>query len=340
MKILFQGGWKLGRNPAETEGLTKEYCTVFAQFIVSHGHQVVLTSNQDYDKLIADTIAQLSHEQNKNTKDYLLFLLPKDGTKIPSIGRVKQVEESQSYLGKRTYLVENADVVVAIGGGRGTQDCVEKASLLNKPVFVATAISSQATDAWRKRKKDYKYLTEEEIEYLDDLSLTPEEFFEKIFQIIGSLEEKKYKRGIFIVHGHDLYFKDSLVTLLKQLDFEPIVLQDEQNEGLTILEKLEKYTGKVGFAFILYTPDDLGHLVGEAEQKRARQNVVFEHGLLMGLLGRERTCAIVKSDLEIPSDIKGMLYEEIDNINDKRLKIAQILKGAKYRVDASRLLEV
>lgn len=59
---------------------------------------------------------------------------------------------------------------------------MEKASLVNKPVFVATAISSRVTDAWRRRKGDYQYLTEEDQEYLDDLSLKPEEFFENIFQ--------------------------------------------------------------------------------------------------------------------------------------------------------------
>ena len=40
MKILFQGGWKPGRDPVETAELIKTYCTVFAKFAVSHNHQV------------------------------------------------------------------------------------------------------------------------------------------------------------------------------------------------------------------------------------------------------------------------------------------------------------
>ncbi len=60
--------------------------------------------------------------------------------------------------------------------------------------------------------------------------------------------------------------------------------------------------------------------------------------LLIGLLGRERTCAIIKGDLEIPSDIKGMLYEQIGDIKAEALKIARILKDGGYKIDASKLL--
>ena len=125
---------------------------------------------------------------------------------------------------------------------------------------------------------------------------------------------------------------------MQELDFIPVVLQDEPSRSLTIIEKLERDTEKVGFSFVLYTPDDLGHFQGEPERTRARQNVVFEHGLLIGLLGRERTCAIVKGDLEMPSDIKGMMYENIDDLKKESLKIAKILKEAGYKVDLSKLL--
>ncbi len=215
---------------------------------------------------------------------------------------------------------------------------MEKAFLSNKPVFVATKIRSKATAAWKRRKPHYKYLTEGDADYIDDLNITPEDYFEQTFKIIDALEEIMYTRNIFIVHGHDHHFKDSLVTLLNKLEFYPIVLQDEPNKSLTILEKLERDTDKVGFSFVLYTPDDIGSLQGERERNRARQNVVFEHGLLIGLLGRERTCAIVKGDIEIPSDINGMLYERIKDIKQESLTIAKVLKAAGYRVDASKLL--
>lgn len=160
-----------------------------------------------------------------------------------------------------------------------------------------------------------------------------------IRQYFGEDKEKThFSRRVFIVHGRDHYFRDSLVYLLKNLDFEPIVLQDEPSKSLTIIEKLERDTGQIGFSFVLYTSDDLGHLPGDAEKSRARQNVVFEHGLLIGLLGRERTCAIIKGDLEIPSDIQGMIYENIQDIKTDALKIARVLKEAGYEIDGTKLL--
>jgi predicted nucleotide-binding protein len=46
---------------------------------------------------------------------------------------------------------------------------------------------------------------------------------------------------------------------------------------------------------------------------RARQNVVFEHGYLIGKLGRSRFAAIVKNDVEIPNDISGIVYIAMDD---------------------------
>jgi predicted nucleotide-binding protein len=44
--------------------------------------------------------------------------------------------------------------------------------------------------------------------------------------------------------------------------------------------------------------------------KRARENVVFEHGLFYGALGRNRVCCYLHEDISIqPSDIHGILYE-------------------------------
>jgi len=338
MKILFQGGWKAGRDPEENKETISEYCETLAKYIVENNHQIVLTSNWRYDKTIADKIIEISNEQNKQIKDHLMYLLSEREKEIPSKGRVIKFEPTKWWIEERTYCIQQTDALIAIGGGKGTYDCVEKSFLSGKPVFVAAAISSPATSAWRRHKKSYKYINEGDADFIDDINNTPEEFFQEVFKIINTMAEKRYTRKVFIVHGRDYYFRDSLVNVLKELDFEPIVLHNEPNKGLTIIEKLERDTKKIGFCFLLYTPDDLGNLNGEEPKARARQNVVFEHGLLIGLIGRERTCAIIKGDLEYPSDIKGMLYEKIQDIKKEKLTIARILKNSGYKIDASKLI--
>lgn len=75
------------------------------------------------------------------------------------------------------------------------------------------------------------------------------------------------------------------------------------------MEKLELYACQ-GFGIILYSPCDIGGKKGELPSLsyRARQNVVFEHGFLIGKLGRNKVVALKKGDVETPSDIDGLVY--------------------------------
>ena len=55
----------------------------------------------------------------------------------------------------------------------------------------------------------------------------------------------------------------------------------------------------------LLTPDDLGVHKGEEStlKPRARQKVIFEFGYFIGKLSRKRVCAMLKGDVEKPSDL-------------------------------------
>jgi predicted nucleotide-binding protein len=156
-------------------------------------------------------------------------------------------------------------------------------------------------------------------------------------------EEKTYDyKKIFIVHGHDHDLKNDLELFIKNIGLEPIVLHRQPDEGLTIIEKLEKQTD-VEFAFVLLTPDDIGYSVKEIELKkseekinkelRARQNVIFEFGYLVGKLGRNRVCAIYKENVTLPTDLSGLLYKKVtESIEDIGYTLIKELKAAGYEV--------
>ncbi|WP_254520366.1 TIR domain-containing protein [Bacillus cereus] len=82
---------------------------------------------------------------------------------------------------------------------------------------------------------------------------------------------------------------------------KPIILHEQASGGTTIIEKIENNTD-VGFGIVLYTACDLGKAKNDELQKRARQNVVFEHGYLIAKLGRSNVCALVKDNIEKPND--------------------------------------
>jgi predicted nucleotide-binding protein len=139
---------------------------------------------------------------------------------------------------------------------------------------------------------------------------------------------------IFIVHGHDEQMKLDVARFIEKLGFGAIILHEQVNEGLTVIEKFEKFSD-TGYGIVLYSPCDVG---GKNEDNvdikpRARQNVIFEHGYLIGKLGRNKVAALVEDNsIELPSDIDGILYIPYDDGNWK-FRIAKELKNAGYAVD-------
>lgn len=114
----------------------------------------------------------------------------------------------------------------------------------------------------------------------------------------------------FIVHGHDVATQQKTARFLEKIGFEAIILSEKPSKGMTIIEKLEHYIEPNGFGVVLYTPDDEGSVKDKKDYKpRARQNVVFEHGWLIGALGRNKVIQVVTDHtIELPNDISGVVY--------------------------------
>lgn len=143
-------------------------------------------------------------------------------------------------------------------------------------------------------------------------------------------------RRVFVVHGHDGEARELAAGFLRKIDFEPVILHEQANQGRTVIEKVEAH-GDVGFAVVLLTPDDLGRSVKEEELKpRARQNVLLELGYFIGRLGRARVCALRRGAVDIPSDFAGVVWEKMDDGNGWKLALARELKAADYDVDLNK----
>jgi len=66
---------------------------------------------------------------------------------------------------------------------------------------------------------------------------------------------------------------------------------------------------------------------------RARQNVILEIGYFLGKIGKERLRIIVKGDVDIPSDLQGVLYEKHDSNGAWKMKILKELQAVGIYVD-------
>jgi len=126
--------------------------------------------------------------------------------------------------------------------------------------------------------------------------------------------------------------------MLYDFGLNPIVLHEQPSGSRTIVEKLEKYSD-VGYALVILTPDDVGgpskdrRILRVEGKERARQNVILEFGYFMGLLGRDRVCCLYKGDVELPSDMHGIVYIPFkDSVEEVRNKIIKELKAAGFEI--------
>lgn len=182
------------------------------------------------------------------------------------------------------------------------------------------------------------YLSEQFTPLLDALE------FDDLKSLQGSTRQKKpqgsspvarNKRKIFIVHGRNNEVKQEVSRFIERQGIETIILHEQASVGMTIIEKIERYSNDADFALVLYTACDHGRGVHETKippKNRARQNVVFEHGYLMAKLGRENVCALVQGEIETPNDISGVVYVALDPAGGWKSEVLNELKACGYAV--------
>lgn len=145
---------------------------------------------------------------------------------------------------------------------------------------------------------------------------------------------------VFIVYGHDVEAREQLELLLRRMKLEPVILQNLPIAGDTIIEKLEQNMD-VRYACVLLTPDDEGHPIGQAKEKkqRARQNVVLELGMFLVRLGRKRVAILHKGNLELPSDISGLIYVKFNKrVDEVKERLGAELQEAGFPINIKDLL--
>ena len=163
-------------------------------------------------------------------------------------------------------------------------------------------------------------------------------------------------RDVFIVHGRDNKPKLELARMLEKLGFKAVILSEQPDKGRTIIEKLEQETLDIGYAFVILTPDDTTlsdfddflRKISSGEEflvripketfrsiikNRARQNVILELGYFVGKIGRSRVCCLYKGEVELPSDIHGVIFKKFNESVEECYKgIVEELKAAGYDI--------
>lgn len=224
------------------------------------------------------------------------------------------------------------DLRLFIGRVYGTDSIVMR-QLLDvpfEPSFTRSDIPDRIRDKYKleacqKGLETSKLLLEKLLDDLDDEAPTETH--------IDNLKQADLSK-IFIVHGHDGELKLSVKSIIEKQDIIPIILSEQANKGRTIIEKFEE-NSDVGCAICLFTADDIGKAKDSNDDKfRARQNVVFEAGYFMGKLGRDHIVILSYSDVEIPSDLAGVVYT---NTRNWEVDLLKELRAMGYQIDLNKL---
>jgi hypothetical protein len=109
------------------------------------------------------------------------------------------------------------------------------------------------------------------------------------------------KEGLKVADAINLNLDhDTFPTLWRTGTFRP---------GSSVLDDLVKKSSAVDFAVFVFTPDDAA-TIREEPTRVVRDNVLFELGLFIGALGKER-CYVVRPravDMHLPSDLLGVTH--------------------------------
>ena len=162
-----------------------------------------------------------------------------------------------------------------------------------------------------------------------------------IMNIQGKPGNKKTlgeKRDVFLVYGHDRRAKQDVLNFLGAVGIHAIDISTKPSQGRTIIDQIKHYS-PVDFAIVLLTSDDIVLSNGGKKTRRPRQNVVFELGFFIGLLGSERVCTLRRGRTEILSDYHGVIYKLMDNYGAWKTELAKELKAAGFNLDMTKVLE-
>lgn len=127
-------------------------------------------------------------------------------------------------------------------------------------------------------------------------------------------------------------FKDKVKSIVQDMGFEPLVLEEQQNHTQVLLEKLENLIYEADYGLVLLGADDK---LADKDAYHPRPNVMLELGLLLAHLkhkgkGNKRISLIncagnLEGKLDIPSDILGLAFTRHSSQNFEENLIKELV---------------
>jgi predicted nucleotide-binding protein len=178
------------------------------------------------------------------------------------------------------------------------------------------------------------------VEVLRRLDITTEHIRRQTRRVLNeSVAQSPRRTQVLILHGQDEETRKIVQKYVEGLGLTAEVLNDQASRGTTFNERFQSDIARIDFVVALLTPDDLVGSRSDPQntKSRAGQNVIYQLGFFHGKLGRNRVCAVVKSDaqteMELPSHFLGVVYIFLDAASAWKTQLAREMKAAGLSVD-------
>lgn len=158
---------------------------------------------------------------------------------------------------------------------------------------------------------------------------------------ISHMSNTSQECSVFLCFGRDEAAYSKLHACCHALRVNPVVLRREVSAGETYFNKFKSFD-HIDAAICLLTADDIGRLSSDQEidnEKRARQNVIWELGFFAGKLGASRVVLLTEDGVIVPSNLDGVHRITFDKFNGWRPRVATQLMRMGFQVDFSGLMD-
>lgn len=156
------------------------------------------------------------------------------------------------------------------------------------------------------------------------------------------------RRNVFVVHGRDTRLRDDVFVFLLALKLRPLEwpnLLADSKDGSPYVGDVVRHLRDAAAVLVLLTPDDVAMLrkeyVDDADPShereltgQARQNVIFEAGMALGLVP-EKTVLVGLGETRPFSDIVGRWILRLTDQPASRVALAERLRAIGCDVETS-----
>jgi hypothetical protein len=140
----------------------------------------------------------------------------------------------------------------------------------------------------------------------------------------------RLKHSLFLSHGANELSYDKVRQFLERLAVDVVTFDETSARGRSVVEALEERASRSRFAVVLVAPH---HATQSRTSAVPPANVFLELGYFLGRLGRQNVFVLVEPGVDVPSDLAGVLFHELDAENMWQRQLTAELRVAGFDVE-------